>query len=79
MRISLAWRGSRPPEDAARYRALVEGRDLERVQDHLAANEPSLSSQIRTSISPNIIKGGYLRNVIPSEAEATLDIRALAG
>ena len=64
-------------EDAARYRALVEGRDLERVQDHLAANEPSLSSQIRTSISPNIIKGGYLRNVIPSEAEATLDIRAL--
>ena len=64
-------------EDAERYRALVEGRDLERVQDHLAANEPSLSSQIRTSISPNIIKGGYLRNVIPSEAEATLDIRAL--
>jgi acetylornithine deacetylase/succinyl-diaminopimelate desuccinylase-like protein len=64
-------------EAAGRYRDLVEGRDLERVQDHLAAHEPSLSSQIRTSISPNIIKGGYLRNVIPSEAEATLDIRAL--
>jgi acetylornithine deacetylase/succinyl-diaminopimelate desuccinylase-like protein len=64
-------------EDAERYRALVDGRDLERVQDYLSAHEPSLSSQIRTSISPNIIKGGYLRNVIPSEAEATLDIRAL--
>ena len=31
---------------------------------------------MRTSISPNIIKGGYRNNVIPSEAEATLDIRA---
>src|ERR1700737_888499 len=29
------------------------------------------------SISPNIIKGGYQVNVIPSDAEATLDIRAL--
>jgi acetylornithine deacetylase/succinyl-diaminopimelate desuccinylase-like protein len=66
-----------PAEAAERYRALLEGRDLDRVQDHLAAHEPALASQIRTSISPNIIKGGYLRNVIPSEAEATLDIRAL--
>ena len=32
---------------------------------------------IRTSISPNIFKGGYRSNIIPSEAEATLDIRAL--
>ena len=32
---------------------------------------------LHTSISPNIIKGGYQVNVIPSEAEATLDIRAL--
>jgi acetylornithine deacetylase/succinyl-diaminopimelate desuccinylase-like protein len=42
-----------------------------------AVNEPYLYSTLRTSISPNIVKGGYLRNVIPSEAEATLDIRAL--
>ena len=66
-----------PPEEAARYRAIVEGRDLEAVQDHFAAHTPLLYSLLRTSISPNIIKGGYLRNVIPSEAEATLDIRAL--
>ena len=32
---------------------------------------------LRTSISPNIIRGGYQVNVIPSEAEATLDVRAL--
>ena len=66
-----------PPDEAARYRAIVEGRDVEAVQDHFAANAPLLHSLLRTSISPNIIKGGYLRNVIPSEAEATLDIRAL--
>ena len=30
-----------------------------------------------TSISPNMIQAGYQINVIPSEAEATLDIRAL--
>jgi acetylornithine deacetylase/succinyl-diaminopimelate desuccinylase-like protein len=32
---------------------------------------------LRTSISPNIISGGYRSNVIPSEAKATLDVRAL--
>ena len=32
---------------------------------------------IRTSISPTILKGGFRGNVIPSEAEANLDIRAL--
>ena len=32
---------------------------------------------LHTSISPNIMQAGYQVNVIPSEAEATLDIRAL--
>jgi acetylornithine deacetylase/succinyl-diaminopimelate desuccinylase-like protein len=31
---------------------------------------------LRTSIVPTILKGGFRTNVIPSEAEATLDIRA---
>jgi acetylornithine deacetylase/succinyl-diaminopimelate desuccinylase-like protein len=66
-----------PPDEAARYRAIVGGQDLEAVQDYFQANTPLLYSLLRTSISPNIVKGGYLRNVIPSEAEATLDIRAL--
>ena len=66
-----------PPEEAERYRTLLRGTDTEAVQDYLAANEPYLYSTLRTSISPNILRGGYLRNVIPSEAEATLDIRAL--
>ena len=37
----------------------------------------STQSRLRTSVSPNIIAGGYRSNVIPSEAKATLDVRAL--
>ncbi len=32
---------------------------------------------LRTSVVPTIIKGGFRVNVIPAEAEATLDVRAL--
>jgi len=41
----------------------------------LRANEPRHASMLRTSVSPNIIQGGYRNNVIPSEARATLDVR----
>ena len=34
---------------------------------------------LRTSVVPTLVKGGIGANVIPSEAEATLDIRALPG
>jgi acetylornithine deacetylase/succinyl-diaminopimelate desuccinylase-like protein len=34
---------------------------------------------LRTSVVPTILKAGIGANVIPSEAEATLDIRALPG
>lgn len=66
-----------PPENARRFRAIVDGKNLEEVQEYFAVNEPRFNSTLRTSISPNIIKGGYRVNVIPSEAEATLDVRAL--
>ncbi|MBY0435723.1 MAG: M20/M25/M40 family metallo-hydrolase [Cyclobacteriaceae bacterium] len=65
------------PADAARYMAVVNGKDADKAQEYFAAKEPRMHSTLRTSISPNIFKGGYLSNVIPSEAEATLDIRAL--
>ena len=65
------------PADAARYMAVVTGKDAEKAQEYFAAKEPRMHSTLRTSISPNIFKGGYLSNVIPSEAEATLDVRAL--
>ena len=47
------------------------------ADDWLFENEPLHSSMLRTSVSPNIITGGYRSNVIPSEAKATLDVRAL--
>jgi acetylornithine deacetylase/succinyl-diaminopimelate desuccinylase-like protein len=65
------------PEEAARYRKILQQEATEEVQEYLAVNAPRLYSTLRTSISPNILKGGYRVNVIPSEAEATLDIRAL--
>ena len=34
-------------------------------------------SKLRTSIVPTIIKGGFRTNVIPGDAQATLDVRAL--
>ncbi len=66
-----------PPEDAARYKALLDPAKTMQVQQYLATHEPRHSSMLRTSISPNIIRGGYQINVIPSEAEAILDVRAL--
>jgi acetylornithine deacetylase/succinyl-diaminopimelate desuccinylase-like protein len=66
-----------PPEEAARYRAVLRGDEDGRAQEHFAEHAPRLHSTLRTSISPNIMQGGYRVNVIPSEAEATLDIRAL--
>ena len=35
------------------------------------------NSTLRTSISPTVIKGGFRTNVIPGDALATLDVRAL--
>lgn len=69
--------GISTPEEAARYRNLANPEMSGAVQEYFAVNEPRHHSMLRTSISPNIIKGGYQVNVIPSEAEATLDVRAL--
>ncbi len=34
---------------------------------------------LRTSVVPTIVSGGFRANVIPSEAEATIDIRMAPG
>jgi len=69
------------PSEAARYRALV-GSDPKVAQDavdYFAKSDPRFASMVRSSISPNIIQGGYRINVIPSEAKASLDVRLLSG
>ena len=69
--------GISPPDKAARYRALLDPAKAQTVQRYLAENEPQRYSMLRTSIVPTILNGGFRTNVIPSEGEATLDIRAL--
>lgn len=66
------------PEEAKRYLGLSDSTQSAMVQEYLAVNEPRHSSMLRTSISPNIFNGGYQVNVIPSEAKAILDVRALS-
>jgi acetylornithine deacetylase/succinyl-diaminopimelate desuccinylase-like protein len=65
------------PEDAARYKALLDPQRSAAAQRYLAENDPSKYSMLRTSVVPTMLKAGVGPNVIPSEAEATLDIRAL--
>ena len=66
-----------PPDVAYRYRNLENPRLSEMIQTQLRESDIGTNSMLRTSISPNIITGGFRRNVIPAEAEAELDIRAL--
>jgi acetylornithine deacetylase/succinyl-diaminopimelate desuccinylase-like protein len=65
------------PEKAARYNALLNPRSADEAQRYLRENEPQAYSMLRTSVVPTMMKAGVGANVIPSEAEATLDIRAL--
>ncbi len=66
-----------PSESAARYRSILIKEQQAEVEKYFAEKEPRHNSMLRTSISPTIIKGGFRGNVIPSDAEAYLDIRAL--
>jgi acetylornithine deacetylase/succinyl-diaminopimelate desuccinylase-like protein len=68
-----------PPDVAKYYRDVLstDPKLRQTADDWLLENEPRHSSMLRTSVSPNIFTGGYRSNVIPSEAKATLDVRAL--
>ncbi len=61
------------PEDAHLFTHL----DDTKVQEKLWAKYPAYYSMLRTSIVPTIMKGGFRSNVIPGDAEATLDVRAV--
>jgi len=65
------------PAEAQRLRDLLNPSKSAAVREYMAVNQPAFYSMLHTSISPNIIQGGFRSNVIPSEATATLDIRAL--
>ncbi len=65
------------PERAAIYKALLDSKTAAGAQKFLREHAPGEYSMLRTSVVPTMLKAGVGANVIPSEAEATLDIRAL--
>ena len=65
------------PERAAIYKALLDSKSAANAQKFLREHSPGEYSMLRTSVVPTMLKAGVGANVIPSEAEATLDIRAL--
>jgi acetylornithine deacetylase/succinyl-diaminopimelate desuccinylase-like protein len=67
-----------PPDVAARYRSLLApSADTTAAIRYLAEFEPMHNSVLRTSIAPTMLSAGVAPNVIPSTAEATIDIRVL--
>lgn len=66
-----------PPDRAATYKALLDPQTAAGAQTFLREHSQEEYSMLRTSVVPTMLKAGVGANVIPSEAEATLDIRAL--
>jgi len=67
------------PEDAARFRAVLKPESAEgkAAFEYFLEKDPFHASVLHTSLSPNIIDGGYRINVIPSEANAQIDTRVI--
>jgi acetylornithine deacetylase/succinyl-diaminopimelate desuccinylase-like protein len=67
------------PKEAAIYKALLNPATAAAAQRTLRETSPAEYSMLRTSVVPTMLQAGVGLNVIPSVAEATLDIRALPG
>ncbi len=67
------------PAKAEVFRSILAKNPKPGDFDRLFELSPVYDSMVRTSIVPTILQGGYLKNVIPSEARATVDVRALPG
>ncbi|MEO7652889.1 MAG: M20/M25/M40 family metallo-hydrolase [Bryobacteraceae bacterium] len=66
-----------PPEEAYRYSHITDAAAAPAIEEYFAKHEAGNYSVLRTSVVPTVIKAGFRYNVIPSEADATLDVRAL--
>ena len=66
-----------PPDEAWRYKHIADHDKAPQIERYFAEHEIGHYSILRTSVTPTIIKGGFRMNVIPSDAEAFLDVRAL--
>jgi acetylornithine deacetylase/succinyl-diaminopimelate desuccinylase-like protein len=66
-----------PPDEAYLYSHLEDPANSEMIQEKIRTSNGTYNSMLRTSIVPTMIKGGFRSNVIPGDAEATLDVRAV--
>lgn len=66
-----------PPEAAERYRNVLDPDKASESDEYFLEHEPKHASMLRSSLSPNIFDAGYRINIIPSDAKATVDWRAL--
>lgn len=69
--------GISPSADAQRYLAVLDPATVAAADAYFLANEPRHASMLRSSLSPTLFNAGYRINVIPSEATASIDFRAL--
>jgi acetylornithine deacetylase/succinyl-diaminopimelate desuccinylase-like protein len=65
------------PEAAVRYNHIGDLAAAPAIEKYFAQYELHHDALLRTTIVPTILKAGFRSNVIPSEAEATLDVRTL--
>ncbi|MGI9222353.1 MAG: M20/M25/M40 family metallo-hydrolase [Woeseiaceae bacterium] len=64
-------------EAAFRYANVENPEYQQEISAWFRSNDPYLYSNLRTTVVPTILDAGFRRNVIPSKAEAMLDIRVL--
>jgi acetylornithine deacetylase/succinyl-diaminopimelate desuccinylase-like protein len=64
-------------EDSGRYRHVGDPARGPEIDRYFEQYEPSLYAMLHTTVTPTILKAGFRFNVIPSTANAYLDIRAL--
>ena len=64
-------------EEAHRYAHVADPEHQAAIDAWFREHDPMHYSMLRTSVVPTVIDGGFRRNVIPSNAEAMLDIRML--
>jgi acetylornithine deacetylase/succinyl-diaminopimelate desuccinylase-like protein len=65
------------PEEAYLYESVENPDRVDEIAEQFLETFPFHNSVLRTSVVPTIIDAGFRKNVIPSEAQAVLDIRML--
>ena len=66
-----------PPDEAQLYAHLEDPVLGPAAQETIRRTNFTLNAMLRTTISPTVLKAGFRINVVPADASATLDVRAL--